>query len=106
MKTTVEIDDELLKAAKKLAIDEHTTLRALIEDGLRTLVDVTCDPRRTPGEAILEIYARQQARTAPEAPRLSGIRLPITRDEFYEGQVEEITQAISHAGLHPRGSRP
>ena len=35
MKTTVEIDDELLKAAKKAAIDEGASLRELIEDGLR-----------------------------------------------------------------------
>ena len=35
MKTTVEIDDELLKAAKLAAIEEGITLRQLIEDGLR-----------------------------------------------------------------------
>ena len=35
MKTTVEIDDELLKAAKRAAIDEGVTLRQLIEEGLR-----------------------------------------------------------------------
>lgn len=32
---TVDIDDELLKAAKRAAVDEETTLRNLIEDGLR-----------------------------------------------------------------------
>lgn len=35
MKTTIDIEDELLKAAKKRAIDEGTTLRQLVEDGLR-----------------------------------------------------------------------
>lgn len=35
MKTTVEVPDDLLKAAKKAAIDEGITLRELIEDGLR-----------------------------------------------------------------------
>lgn len=35
MKTTVDINDELLKAAKRAAVDEEMTLRELIEDGLR-----------------------------------------------------------------------
>ena len=35
MKTTVEISTPLLKEAKRLAAKEHTTVRALIEQGLR-----------------------------------------------------------------------
>ena len=35
MKTTVELSDELLMAAKKAAIERRTTLRALVESGLR-----------------------------------------------------------------------
>ena len=35
MKTTVELDDELLRDAKKRAIDEGISLRALLEDALR-----------------------------------------------------------------------
>ncbi len=35
MKTTVEIPDALLDAAKATAAQENTTLRALIEEGLR-----------------------------------------------------------------------
>lgn len=35
MKTTVEISDSLAAEAKALAAREHTTLRALIEAGLR-----------------------------------------------------------------------
>jgi ribosomal protein S5 len=39
VKTTVEIPDSLLREAKRLALREHTTVRALIERGLRTVVD-------------------------------------------------------------------
>lgn len=38
MKTTVEISDEIAREARALAAREKTTLRALIEDGLRAVL--------------------------------------------------------------------
>ena len=38
MKTTIEIADPLFIAARRLAAEEQTTLRALVEEGLRQLV--------------------------------------------------------------------
>jgi hypothetical protein len=38
MKTTVEIPDTLLNEARKLATREGTTVRALIEQGLRRVI--------------------------------------------------------------------
>lgn len=38
MKTTVNLPDELLREAQELARREGTTLKALIETGLRTVV--------------------------------------------------------------------
>lgn len=35
MKTTIEISDQLIKEAKKIAAREGTTLRTLVEHGLR-----------------------------------------------------------------------
>jgi hypothetical protein len=39
MKTTIDISTPLLQAAKELAAREHTTLRALVEEGLRKVVE-------------------------------------------------------------------
>jgi len=45
MKTTVEISDNLLEEARKLAAREETTVRALIEQGLRQIISA----RKRPG---------------------------------------------------------
>lgn len=39
MKTTVDIADTLLADARKIAAREQTTLRTLIEDGLRRVIE-------------------------------------------------------------------
>ena len=38
MKTTLDIPDPLLREVRKIASREHTTLRALVEQGLRKIV--------------------------------------------------------------------
>lgn len=39
MKTTIDIADSLLQSAKARAADEGTTLRALVEEGLRRVLE-------------------------------------------------------------------
>ena len=38
MKTTIEISDALLEAARKISRREKTTVRALVEEGLRKVI--------------------------------------------------------------------
>ena len=38
MKTTIEVSDTLFNSAKQLAAQSHTTLRALVEEGLRRVL--------------------------------------------------------------------
>jgi hypothetical protein len=45
MKTTIEISDGLFNAAKALAQERHTTLRTLVEEGLRRVLS---DSQLTP----------------------------------------------------------
>ena len=41
MKTTVEISDPLLAAARKLAAKKGTTVRALVQEGLRRVIEAS-----------------------------------------------------------------
>jgi hypothetical protein len=46
MKTTIELPDPLLEEAKRVAARDRTTLRALIERGLRTVLKERGRPAR------------------------------------------------------------
>ncbi|CAN5747287.1 hypothetical protein BH24ACT14_BH24ACT14_18090 [soil metagenome] len=55
MKTTLNLDDELLRRAKLRAAAKGTTLTALVEEGLRTV--------------LVEPSRRQPAAQLPDLPR-------------------------------------
>jgi predicted transcriptional regulator len=57
MKTTIELSDELVMEAKKLAIERRTTLRALVEQGLRHELGMPAEPASHPLERIATLDA-------------------------------------------------
>ena len=48
MKTTIEVQDDLLERSKRLAQQEGTTLRAVIEEGLRLALRARAQRHRQP----------------------------------------------------------
>ena len=67
MKTTIEIAHDLLRRARATAHRESTTLRALVEEGLRWALARRERPRRA--TRIKPVVVRGRLR--PEAERLS-----------------------------------
>jgi hypothetical protein len=64
MKTTVEISDALLNEARELAVKEQTTLRVLIEEGLRM---VTAERRRSKPFKLRDVSFRGKGLQPPLA---------------------------------------
>lgn len=48
MRTTIRINDDLLKQAKKRAADEGRTLTSLVEDGLALILSMPKPSKRKP----------------------------------------------------------
>ena len=79
MKTTVEISDPLFTEARSLAASEDTTLRALIEEGLRRLLE----ERRARSDFVLRRATFGGRGLRPEIREGSWERI---RDLIYEGR--------------------
>ncbi|HZX97640.1 MAG TPA: type II toxin-antitoxin system VapB family antitoxin [Myxococcales bacterium] len=78
MKTTVEISDALLAAARKLAAKNGTTVRALIEEGLRRVVEARSTRR-------FKLQDRSWG-SGGLRPELRGASWEQIRDASYEGR--------------------
>ncbi len=78
MKTTVEIVDSLLAEAKRVAAREETTVRALIEEGLRRVLE---NRRAAEGFTLRKASFRGNG-LRPEVQEGSWERI---RDMIYDG---------------------
>ena len=79
MKTTVEISNSLLDQARKLAARERTTVRALIEEGLRHIV---AEHKRPSAFHLRKATFRGNGLQ----PAVAGASWPQIRDLTYEGR--------------------
>jgi len=79
MKTTVDIPDSILEEARKLAAREGSTVRALVEQGLRRLIS----ERKRPGGFRLRKATFKGEGLQPGAAGASWERI---RDMAYEGR--------------------
>jgi putative antitoxin of VapBC-like toxin-antitoxin system len=76
MKTTIELSDAALDEARRVAAREGTSLRALIEEGLRR---VLAERRRRPGFRLRRVTFGGEGL----APEFSGESWPAIRDSIY-----------------------
>jgi len=79
MKTTVEIPDSLLEQTKQLAMRERTTVRALMEEGLRRIV---AERKGTKAFKLRKASFRGKGLH----PQLAGAEWREIRDTIYEGR--------------------
>ena len=79
MKTTIEITDALLTEAREVAAREQASVRALVEEGLRRVLD----DRRRRGEFRLRKASFTGKGLQPDAAALEWDAI---RDRSYEGR--------------------
>ncbi len=79
MKTTVEISDQALQEAKRVAAQEGTTLRALLEDGLRRVLAER--RRRRAGFRLRKVTFKGRGMS----PEFAGASWAEMRDAAYRG---------------------
>jgi hypothetical protein len=81
MKTTIHIPDSLFEEARKVARQERTTLRALVEEGLRKVVT----ERRGKGPEPFKLR-KATFRGQGLQPHLAGVSWDQILDVSYEGR--------------------
>jgi mRNA-degrading endonuclease RelE of RelBE toxin-antitoxin system len=79
MKTTIQIPDSLFKEARKLAQQEQTTLKTLVEEGLRRII---AERRRRGRFRLRKVTFKGKGLQ----PHLAGASWEQIRDLSYEGR--------------------
>lgn len=78
MKTTIELPDDLLERSKAVARRERSTLRALIEEGLRLALRERTRARKRAAPFVVQPFQGDGL-----APEFAGAGWEKIRDEIY-----------------------
>ena len=78
MRTTISIDDHLLRAAKQRALEREMTLGSVIEDALRLVLDPAREGEQSPAPLPL---SKRRGGTRPGVDVADGPRLRDLMDE-------------------------
>lgn len=79
MKTTIEIPNSLLRQVKSVALREHTTVRALVEEALRRIM---AERQRAKPFKLRKVSFRGKGLQ----PQMAGASWQRIRDAAYEGR--------------------
>jgi hypothetical protein len=79
MKTTIEISDPLLEAARQVASQEKSTVRALVEEGLRKVIE---ERKRSLGFKLRRATFKGQGLQ----PQVAGASWEQLRELIYQGR--------------------
>jgi hypothetical protein len=79
MKTTIHIPDSIFEEVRKLAHQEHTTMKALVEEGLRRIISERQQSRD---------FRLRKATFKGKGlqPHLAGVSWDQIREQSYEGR--------------------
>lgn len=66
MKTTIEVSDALFQSAKELAQQSQTTMRALVEEGLRRVLSDAQQTKATPTFKLKDARVHGKAMLMPD----------------------------------------
>ena len=62
MKITVNIDEEIVKKVRKLAIDKDTTLTAMVRDYLTSIAGSDAAARKADADKLMETFRESEPR--------------------------------------------
>ena len=103
MKTTIELDDALVRRAKIFAVEHGTTLRRLVEEALAVRLgqppadgtDAAQERARHFRDALEAVHARPGMQPGADLP--PGLTQTPSREEIYEERYQRTLEVIERA---------